>query len=62
MKGFLTSKMMRAKAVNNSSDHLAAVISNTPEEIAFKRVKLNFNFDMSKYTAWNENTFKYFKT
>ena len=27
-----------------------------------KKFRLSFEFDMSKYTTWDEHTFKYFKT
>ena len=53
MKSFLTTKMKEKKVKMGFQDHEV-------EEEA-KKVKLDYAFDMSKYTTWNEHTFKFFR-
>ena len=55
MKEFLQTKMKKNNNYDNHDDE------NDEEHHYFKKVKLGFPYDMTKYTYWDEHTFKVFK-
>jgi hypothetical protein len=65
MREFISSKN-RNKSTGpvkmDKNGALSLVDVGTNEIKSYENTKLSYNFDMSKYSVWDEATFQYFKT